>query len=263
MPLLKSMEALMSILLLKSILSIILLLLVGSAMFTMFEVFGRNEKRYDVERLKRVHKINGVIYLLIFIFVSYYCLRFIIISGSELTPRGTFHSVFAITVLILLGLKMTFIHIYRQFYGNVKTIGLLIALITFGMVGVSGGYYLLISKFGTVKNFDRLIEQKMRRQSVYNEEKKFLLRTDPESIARGEKIYKSECTVCHNPFSIEWYFGPGHKGIMKNPLLPVSKKPSTPENIVNQLRNPYKDMPPFTNLTDEDILNLIAYLNTL
>lgn len=253
----------MSILLLKSILSIILLLLSGFAMFTMFEIFGRNEKRYSVERLKVLHKINGIIYLLIFAFVSYYCLRFIIISGSELTPRGTFHSVFAISVLVLLGLKMTFIHIYRQFYGNVKTIGLLIALITFGMVGVSGGYYLLVSKFGIDKNFDRIMEYKMKRQSgIINSISGVVIKTDAESISRGKALYDQKCSFCHDPYSTEWIVGPGHKGIMKNPL-PVSKRPATAENIINQIKNPFRDMPSFSYLSDEDILNILAYLNTL
>ncbi|MEW6418126.1 MAG: cytochrome c [Nitrospirota bacterium] len=57
--------------------------------------------------------------------------------------------------------------------------------------------------------------------------------------------------------------GPGHKGILKNPLLPVSKKPATPENIVHQLKKPYKDMPSFSYLSDTEVQNIIAYLNTL
>ncbi|MEW6109544.1 MAG: cytochrome c [Nitrospirota bacterium] len=39
--------------------------------------------------------------------------------------------------------------------------------------------------------------------------------------------------------------------------------PATAENIANQIRNPYKDMPSFSYLSDEDIQNLIAFLNTL
>lgn len=255
----------MSILLLKSLLSLLLLFLTGFAMFTMFEVFGRADKRFNIENLKRLHKANGVIYLSVFAFVSYFCLRFIILSGSELTSRGTFHAVFAITILVLFGLKVAFIHFYRQFYGSVKTIGILIALITFGMVGTSGGYYLLVSKFGTDKAFDKLMQYKMERrsQSLNTNAEKITVRTDPESIAKGKKIYESECTVCHYPNSTEWYFGPGHKGILKNPILPVSKKPATPENVANQLRNPFKDMPSFSYLSEEDVLNLIAYLNTL
>ncbi|BCB95582.1 hypothetical protein JZK55_05040 [Dissulfurispira thermophila] len=256
----------MSLLLLKSLISVFMLLLSCLAMFTMFEVFGRNEKRYNIEGLKKFHKANGIVYLLVFVFISYFCLKFIMLSGSELTPRATFHAVFAITIIVLLGLKMAFIHFYRQFYGAVKTIGILIALITFGLVGTSGGYYLLVSKFGSGKAFDRFMEQKMKGQmqaSSNSSGSKFIIRTDTESIEKGKRLYESECSVCHNPHSTEWYFGPGHKGILKNPFFPVSKKPSTPDNIADQLRNPFRDMPSFPNLSDEDILNLIAYMNTL
>ena len=68
---------------------------------------------------------------------------------------------------------------------------------------------------------------------------------------------------CHDAYSNKREVGPGHKGILKNPLLPVSKKPATPENVANQIRNPYKDMPSFSYLLDEDVENIVAFLNTL
>lgn len=256
----------MSIILMKSLFSILILFLSALGMFTMFEIFGRKEKRHEPERLRRFHKINGIIYLVLFSFVSYFCLRFIIVSGSELTPRGAFHAIFALTILVLLGLKVTFIHNYRHFYENAKTIGILIALITFGMVGTSGGYYLLASKFGTDKTFDTLMEYKLKRQSRIStdlETKKIVVRTEPENIEKGKKLYEQNCSFCHDPYSTNWGVGPGHKGILKNPLLPVSKRPATPENIAAQLRNPYRDMPSYSYLSEEEVLNLIAYLNTL
>lgn len=129
----------MSLLLLKSILSIVMLGLAIVAMFTMFEILGRGEKRSDIGKLKKIHKINGIIYFIIFIFITYFCLSFIVLSKSELSTRSAFHSVFALTVIVLFGIKISIIRIYRQFYNQVKIFGLLIALITFGMVGTSGG----------------------------------------------------------------------------------------------------------------------------
>ena len=73
--------------------------------------------------------------LLLFFFITYDCLRSVIHSQAELTARGAFHAVFAIAVLILLGLKISFIEIYRQFFGKVMTIGPVIALISLGMIG--------------------------------------------------------------------------------------------------------------------------------
>lgn len=242
----------------KSILSIFLIFLTLSAMFTMFEVLGRNEKRYNIEKIKTFHKANGIIYFILFIFVSYFCLEYIITSKAELTPRGTFHSIFALTIIVLFGLKITFVHIYRQFYGQVKIIGLLIALITFGMIGTSAGYYLLITKFGT----ELFPAQKaaVEKMTVKNG---IIVRTNPESIAKGRELYNSKCFFCHDPHSAEWIVGPGLKNIMKNPMLPVSKRPATAENIMEQIINPYRDMPSFSYMSEDEILNLIAYLNTL
>lgn len=255
----------MSVIFLKSLLSIATIIMSVFAMFTMFEILGRNEKRYDVAKIKRLHKANGIIYFIIFIFVSYFCLEFIIASKTELTPRGTFHAIFALTIIVLFGIKISFIRVYRQFYNQVKTIGLLIALITFGMVGTSGGYYLLVTKFGTDRTFDKIMEYKMKGPAriTDSDEVKIAVKTDPESIGKGRNLFDSKCYFCHDAFSAAWGVGPGLKGILKNPTLPVSKKPATPENVANQIRNPYKDMPSFSYLPEEDILNLIAYLNTL
>jgi len=252
----------MSILFLKSLLSLIMVVAALIQMVTMFEILGRGEKKYDIAKLKRIHKIDGVIYLSLFFFIAYLCFDFIVSSKAELSPRGTLHSVFALTVLALVALKLAFIHLYRQFYGKVQTLGILIALITFGMVGTSGGYYLLVTEFGTDLSAVKKLEYKKQEKPV-KEADKTEVRTDSESIAKGKELYEQKCYFCHDAHSTEWGVGPGHKGIMKNPYLPVSKRPATPENVANQIRNPYRDMPSFSYLSDEGILNLIAYLNTL
>lgn len=244
----------MPIFLVKSLLAMPLFILALFAMFTMFEIFGRSEKRFDIERLKKLHRLNGKIYFLLYAIIAYFCLDFILNTKAEPSARATFHGVFSLTVIILLFLKVSFVRIYRQFYGQVKIIGLLIALITFGMIGTSAGYYLLITKLGTDIPVKKVEEKEVP---------KVVVKTDSESIERGKELYESKCYFCHDAFSTEWGVGPGHKGILKNPFLPVSKKPATPENIANQIRNPYKDMPSFSYLSDREVEELIAFMNTL
>lgn len=252
----------------KSILSIVMLCLATFAVFSMFEIFGRAEKRYNIEKLKKIHRVNGIIYLLIFTFIAYFCLSFIVSSRSELSARGTFHSIFALTVLVLFGVKISIIKIYRQFYNQVKIFGLLIALITFGMFGTSGGYYLLVTKFGTDKTFNKIMEYKEKSsvEKIEGKDKsviKIIIKTDEENIKKGKELYESKCYFCHDAYSNKMGVCPGHKDILKNPLLPVSKKPATPENIAKQIRSPYRDMPAFSYLSEENVFNLIAFLNTL
>jgi hypothetical protein len=228
-------------------------------MFTMFEVFGRAEKKYNIDKLRKFHRLDGKLYFILYVLIAYLCLSFIYRTETEPSPRATFHGVFALSVLVLLLLKVSFVRIYRQFYGYVKTIGILIALLTFGMIGTSAGYYLLITNFGTDILFKKAVEEKRG----LAKEAMIIVKTDMESIKKGRELYDSKCSFCHDPYSTVKIVGPGHKGILKNPFLPASKKPSTPENIANQIKNPYRDMPSFSYLSNKQISDIIAFLNTL
>ena len=90
-----------------------------------------------------------------------------------------------------------------------------------------------------------------------------VLRTGAERIQAGKILFMQKCEYCHDPFSAMKLGGPGLKGILKNALLPVSKKLATPENIAVQVRHPLTNMPSFVYLDEDDVENIIAYLNTL
>jgi len=137
----------MPILMLKSILSVVLIFITLLQMFLMFEFFGRSEKKYDAAKLKRIHRINGILFVCLYLFIAYFCLRYVADSKDELSPRVALHALLSFSVIILLALKITFIRIYRQFYSKVLTLGPLIALLTFGMVASSAGFYFLVTLF--------------------------------------------------------------------------------------------------------------------
>lgn len=90
-----------------------------------------------------------------------------------------------------------------------------------------------------------------------------MIKTDDESIGKGKEIFDSKCYYCHKTNSTKKGVGPGLKGILKGDKTLVSDMAATPENIAKQIRTPYKSMPAFSSLSEEDILNIIAYLNTL
>jgi mono/diheme cytochrome c family protein/uncharacterized membrane protein len=93
---------------------------------------------------------------------------------------------------------------------------------------------------------------------------KIVVRTDPRNIQNGEKLLKENCSSCHAIASTETIIGPGLKGILRRQSLPVSGRPAVPENVYRQLKAPYKEMPSFSNkLSDDQMLDIIAYLNTL
>jgi cytochrome c5 len=253
----------MSIYFLKTLLSVVMALAVLVNVFTMFEALGRDEKRYDVKKLKKIHRINGLFFLLIFFFVAYFCFRSIIFGQLELSPRAAFHSVLALAVILLLALKISFLERYRQFSDKVLIIGPTIALVAMGMIGTSGGYYLLVTKFHTDTTFDEIREYKDKGVQQGAEGKDIKIKTDPDTIREGKKLFDAKCIFCHDARSNNTVVGPGLKGVLKKEKLPVSKKPATPENIRNQLREPFNKMPPFTKLTEEEVEAIIAFLNTL
>jgi mono/diheme cytochrome c family protein len=258
----------MSLLLFKSILSVVMALSALFAIFTMFEILARAEPRFNTALMKKLHKVNGAFFLLIFFFVSYHCLNFIISSKAELNPRGTLHSVFALTVLILFGLKILFIEVYRPFYGKVQTIGLIIALISFGVVSTSGGYYFLVSGFSKDTKFEKIMDYKKKGMDAAvpgysGAAEKITAKTDTASIGRGKNLFDSKCIFCHNAYSTNTIVGPGLKGVLNNKELPISRKPATPENVADQLREPFSSMPSFSYLTDKEVSDIISFLNTL
>jgi hypothetical protein len=250
----------MPIVYLKSLLSLPLILLALIGIYTMFEIFGRKEKKLSVNKLKTIHRWNGYIFLILFIVIAYLCIDLLITTRMALDARTSFHVVFALVIFLLLLVKISYIRVYTLFYPQAKIFGLTIALLAIVLTAISGGYYLAVS------GFDIQAEDHFRNHHEDAGEEplaEITLKTDPVSIDRGEAIYREKCILCHDPNSLEPIAGRGHQDILQRERLPVSGRPATPENIARQLRDPYKKMPPFPDLTREQVEDIIAYLNIL
>jgi len=128
------------------------------------------------------------------------------------------------------------------------------------MVGTSDGYSLLITRLGTDILAPKVGKEK---KDAPQEGIKIVIKADPKSIAEGKGLYESHCIFCHDPYSARKRFEPGHQSTLKNPLFSASGKPATPGNIINQLRNPFRNTPSFSELHENDVLNVIAFLKTL
>lgn len=96
----------------------------------------------------------------------------------------------------------------------------------------------------------------------HEEPQKVVIRTDTRSIETGKELFRKWCIECHDVTGVKVLDGPSLKGILRNQTLPVSGKSATPDNVANQIRHPYKGMPLF-RFSDEELSNLMAYLNTL
>ena len=79
----------------------------------------------------------------------------------------------------------------------------------------------------------------------------------PEEIARGGELFRTNCSACHN------FEGGG--GALPNGRHAPSLKGVQPKHIYEAVRTGPQQMPLFSNdsLTDEDVTQIIGYLNTL
>jgi|SRR5271165_1642747 len=79
--------------------------------------------------------------------------------------------------------------------------------------------------------------------------------------ARGASVYKASCARCHYPTSTRGSNGPGLQAITKVQAMP-SGAPPTDERLTSVILHGRNMMPP-TQLSDDQLRDLLAYLHTL
>lgn len=226
----------------KSILAIFLALSAFVALFSMLELMGRQEKRFAPRTLKIVHRANGVFFILLALVISYYCLKIIRGAGLELSARGALHSLLATAVFLVLFLKISIVRFYRQYYSMVVPLGMVAALLTLGTVATSAGYYFTVKGGGA----EVLVSE-----------------SSEDIVGEGAVLFKKHCVDCHYANKTDSKIGPGLKGLSRLEKLPYSGRPPSDENIRRQLNAPFKAMPSFANLTEEELKSLVAFLKSI
>jgi mono/diheme cytochrome c family protein len=80
----------------------------------------------------------------------------------------------------------------------------------------------------------------------------------------GRRIYDSNCSRCHEPYSTRGKKGPGLKGMFKHQYLSLSGLPANDDRVTDIIRNGRNEMPGYAQkLTPGEIQELLAYLHTL
>jgi mono/diheme cytochrome c family protein len=257
----------MTIFFLKSILSLLLLLPAFYGMYAMYAVFGRTPDANRSASYKHRHRVAGYVFLALFLAVSYLCVDFAVAARTEPTPRSALHILLALAIVALFLLKVLLLRLFRQLYEQAKIIGTTIGILSFVLVGISAGYYLVVSRFGQDKTMDRSAHYALRGPFLAVKQVSPLdtgaIRTDRRSIERGRTVFESRCAACHDARSTRTIVGPGLQGLFKSPKLPISGHPATAESIRFQLKQPLGQMPSFAYLSPDEVEDLIAYLNTL
>lgn len=88
----------------------------------------------------------------------------------------------------------------------------------------------------------------------------------PESLwtpeeARGAQVYRVKCGKCHRPNDTRPLNGPGLQAITKVKAMPSGTPPSDERMTYVILHG--RNMMPGTQLTDDQLSDLLAYLRTL
>jgi mono/diheme cytochrome c family protein len=82
-----------------------------------------------------------------------------------------------------------------------------------------------------------------------------------EQEARGQQVYKANCAKCHYPNNTHSLHGPGLQAITKVKAMPSGAPPTDERLTVVILRG--RNMMPATQLGDDQLNDLLAYLKTL
>jgi cytochrome c1 len=90
--------------------------------------------------------------------------------------------------------------------------------------------------------------------------------TQPDSADSqidGAHLFDNNCSQCHYLDKQDVKTGPSLQGLFKMDKLPVSGFPVSDETVYKQIKTPYKNMPAFDKLTEEEIREIIDYLKTV
>ncbi len=240
----------MSFFLFKSILAILFLLAAIITVISMLSLMGKTEKerKTSAQLLRKVHKSSGFIFIGLLLVISYFCLKYWSLVGDQISTRAVLHAVLSLALIIILILKLSIVQFYKQFLRFVPIMGMIVFVLSFTVFSTSAGFFFLRTLGAKTESPD--ISEPYQTPHKGNAEK-------------GAALFKSKCLSCHYANKEESKLGPGLKSILKREKLPFSKRPATIDNIKKQLKTPFLAMPSFVSLSEQEIADLIAYLQTL
>ena len=238
----------MSFFLIKSILALFFLASAVSAVTSMLTMMGKAEKKVSPKTLRNIHIISGRLFLILLLPLLLLGMRYWVHIGEQASVRAVLHAVLALGLIIIFLLKVAIVKFYKQFLRFAPVMGILVFSFAFVVFSVSAGYYSV---------------RALRADPTPPEEVNAVTSEIVGSVEKGASFYNAKCLSCHYPDSEDKKLGPGLKDLFKKEKFPYSGRPTTVENIKQQLIRPALVMPSFTKMTEQEIADLFAYLQTL
>jgi hypothetical protein len=125
-----------------------LLLCVGLMSFlTMMARFGRPGDEIRSEKLRKLHKVSGYVFIALLAPLAYFGAGFLMEMGDGLSARGTFHFVLAMTLIAVLLLKFLIVKTYRQLLRYASTLGMTLFSLTLVIFLITAGFF-IVQKLG-------------------------------------------------------------------------------------------------------------------
>lgn len=228
----------------KSILSLFLVGLAIVNLVTMLEVLGRtNAKPADPKRLRLIHRVSGYCFIGLFLVLSYFCL--VIMRGMEHEPssRVALHGVLSVAAFLIVVIKIALVRFYKKYYAMAVPLGLMVFVLTVSTTAVSAGYYFTMRGTAAVA-----------------------ITSDVEEtlVGEGATLFNERgCADCHHADRTDPKIGPGLKGLFERERMPVSGWDTSEDNLRKQIRTPFRAMPPYADLTEEEMDALVVFLKSL
>jgi mono/diheme cytochrome c family protein len=237
----------------KTLIALLFMVAGVTALVSMLTLMGRSERRLGVLALRTTHRTAGYVFAGLLVAAAVMGLRYLAVAGDGLPLRGVIHWTAASLLIVVLGLKIVIVRFYKQFVKFVPVFGLIVFSLAFVVVVVSAVFFLVT---GGAAGAERLAARAM------SEERPDAAGTGGDP-ARGEALFGSHCAFCHDSDTEETKVGPGLSGLLSRAELPASGRPATPENVRAQLVAPAGTMPSFADLREDELSDLVAYLDTL
>ena len=138
----------MSSYLIKSLVAVLLLGAGLVAFLSMMARFGRPGDADRSERLRKLHKTAGYIYIALLAPLAGVGAGFLMELGDGLSTRGTFHFVLAMALLAVLMLKFLTVKTHRQMLRYAPALGMTLFSLTLVIFLITAGYYILQTAAG-------------------------------------------------------------------------------------------------------------------
>ena len=223
----------------KSILSLILLGMGILNMIVMLQILGRTgEKKSDPKRLRMIHRVNGYLFILFFLVISYICIKIMRGMGQDLNPRAALHATIASATFFLLCFKILIVRHYKKYYSMGVPMGIGVVLLLLVTTATSAGYYFSMRGTGS-----------------------FVPGMQEGLVKEGATVFNEKgCGDCHYADRRDSKIGPGLKDLFSLEKFTASGLPVTEENLRKQITAPFRAMPSYSGLSEKEMEALVAFL---